>query len=49
MPDGFSKDGTPSSITLIGKLYGEADLLLAGHAFQSATDFHRRIPEAFAP
>ena len=47
LPDGFGKDGTPSSITFIGKLYGEAELLRVGHAFQSATDLHRRIPTGF--
>jgi Asp-tRNA(Asn)/Glu-tRNA(Gln) amidotransferase A subunit family amidase len=48
LPDGFTKTGAPTSITFIGKLYGEAELLRVGHAFQSATDFHRRVPESFA-
>jgi Asp-tRNA(Asn)/Glu-tRNA(Gln) amidotransferase A subunit family amidase len=48
MPNGFAKDGTPTSITLIGRLYGEAELLRVGHAFQAATDLHLRVPEEFA-
>ena len=47
LPNGFRKNGTPSSITFIGKLYGDAEILRLGHAYQSATDFHRRTPEAF--
>jgi Asp-tRNA(Asn)/Glu-tRNA(Gln) amidotransferase A subunit family amidase len=41
-------DGVPTSVVLLGKLYGEAELLRVGHAFQSATDFHTRTPSAFA-
>jgi Asp-tRNA(Asn)/Glu-tRNA(Gln) amidotransferase A subunit family amidase len=48
MPNGFTKNGAPTSFTLIGRLYGEAELLRVGHAFQQATDFHRRVPEAFS-
>ncbi len=45
LPNGFhSKDGTPTSITFIGKLYGETELCALAHAYQQATDFHRRRP-----
>ncbi|MEW6743127.1 MAG: amidase [Planctomycetota bacterium] len=44
LPNGFREDSTPMSITFIGKLYGEADLLAAAHSYQEATDFHRRHP-----
>jgi Asp-tRNA(Asn)/Glu-tRNA(Gln) amidotransferase A subunit family amidase len=47
LPNGFRKNGTPSSITFLGKLYGDAEILRLGHAFQAATDFHRKTPEAF--
>ena len=47
LPNGFRKNGTPTSITFVGKLYGDAEVLRLGHAFQAATDFHRRVPEAF--
>jgi Asp-tRNA(Asn)/Glu-tRNA(Gln) amidotransferase A subunit family amidase len=44
MPSGFREDGTPVSITFVGRLFGEADLLAAGEAYQNATGFHRRHP-----
>jgi Asp-tRNA(Asn)/Glu-tRNA(Gln) amidotransferase A subunit family amidase len=47
LPNGFRKNGTPTSITFVGRLYGDAEILRLGHAFQAATDFHRRVPEGF--
>ncbi|HUU38431.1 MAG TPA: amidase [Candidatus Desulfaltia sp.] len=35
----------PATITFIGRLFGEADLICVAKAFQDATDFHRRHPE----
>ena len=48
MPNGFGADGTPVSLSFIGRLFGEADLLTVGEAYQAATDFHRRRPQKFA-
>lgn len=42
MPD--SPRRSPGSITFIGGLYQDADALLLAHAYQNATDFHRRRP-----
>ncbi len=47
MPIGFSRSGTPLSITLIGNLYDEATILAAAKAFQDKTDFHKKHPEKF--
>jgi Asp-tRNA(Asn)/Glu-tRNA(Gln) amidotransferase A subunit family amidase len=47
LPNGFRKNGTPTSITFVGRLYGDAEILRLGHAFQAATDFHKRVPEGF--
>jgi len=44
LPDGFSRDGTPTSICFIGKLFGEAELLAVAKAYQGATEFHRKHP-----
>ncbi len=44
LPNGFRKDGTPTSITFTGKLFGEADLLAVARAYQDATPFHQRRP-----
>ncbi|MBI3661426.1 MAG: amidase [Acidobacteria bacterium] len=45
LPHGFRKnDGTPTSITFQGRLYGETDVLAVAHAYQQATDFHKKRP-----
>lgn len=44
-PDGFrSNDGTPTSITFLGDLFGDAKMLAAAKAWQDATDFHLKHP-----
>jgi Asp-tRNA(Asn)/Glu-tRNA(Gln) amidotransferase A subunit family amidase len=45
VPNGFTKRGTPTGITFIGKLYGEAELLALAKAYQDATDFHLKHPK----
>jgi Asp-tRNA(Asn)/Glu-tRNA(Gln) amidotransferase A subunit family amidase len=47
LPNGFDEKGSPTSITFIGKLYGEAVLMAVARAYQEATDFHLRHPDAF--
>ena len=47
MPNGFNKFHLPTSITFLGKLYGEANLLMVGKAFQNATGFNEIHPEMF--
>jgi Asp-tRNA(Asn)/Glu-tRNA(Gln) amidotransferase A subunit family amidase len=37
--------GTPTSLTFLGKLYGEAGLLAFARAYQEATGFHLQHPE----
>jgi Asp-tRNA(Asn)/Glu-tRNA(Gln) amidotransferase A subunit family amidase len=41
---GFNSQGQPASLRLTGKLFGEEDILLLAHAFQSRTDYHLRRP-----
>lgn len=41
---GATANGFPVGFQLIGRHFEEALLLRAGHAFQSATDWHRRHP-----
>lgn len=48
LPNGFSERGTPTSITLIGQLFGEANVLAAARAYQDATDHHLKHPPQFA-
>jgi len=44
LPNGFRKNGTPTSITFTGKLFGEAEALLAAKCYQDATGFHLKHP-----
>jgi len=44
LPAGFGNHGMPVGLQLIGNYFGEAQLLQAAHAFQLATDWHRRVP-----
>jgi Asp-tRNA(Asn)/Glu-tRNA(Gln) amidotransferase A subunit family amidase len=37
--------GTPVSLTFVGNLYGESDLLAVAKAYQDATDFHLKHPK----
>ena len=48
LPHGFWEDGTPTSISFIGKLFGETELLAVAHAYQRATDFHLKRPRDFS-
>ncbi len=45
LPDGFTKEGTPTSISFIGQLFGEAKLLAVAKQFQDATDYHLKHPQ----
>jgi len=50
IPDGYrSEDGTPTSFSFVGGLYRDAEALRLAKAVQDATDFHARVPPAFAP
>lgn len=48
VPNGFGPDGSPGSITFIGRVWGDAAALRVAHAYQSATSFHLRRPPAFS-
>ena len=44
VPCGFTADGLPLSLELAGQAFGESQILQLGHAFQSVTDHHLKIP-----
>lgn len=50
LPCGFTRAGLPIGLQLIGHPRDEARLLRLAHAFEQATDYHRRAPalDAFA-
>ncbi len=41
---GFTRSGMPIGMQLMARPFDEATALRAGHAFQQATDWHRRTP-----
>ena len=43
LPNGFF-EGSPTALQLTGKLFGEPELLLLAHAFQTRTDHHLKHP-----
>ncbi len=44
VPCGFDSQGLPASLQLVGRAFGEADVLRVGDAFQRATPWHARQP-----
>ncbi|MBI2821824.1 MAG: amidase [Acidobacteria bacterium] len=44
LPNGFSANGIPTSITFIGRLYEETKILALAKRYQDATDFHLKRP-----
>ena len=49
LPNGYrDENGTPTSISFIGKMFGDGQVLAVAKAYQDATDFHRRHPPGFA-
>ena len=49
VPSGFTAEGTPVSISFVGNLWCDAEAVLVARAYQEATGWHERVPEAFAP
>ena len=48
LPNGFTDDGQPTSITFMGGLFDEGTLLGVAERYQQATDFHRQHPSYFS-
>lgn len=49
LPNGFRTDGTPTSITFLGNLYREDQLLAVAKAYQDATEWNKKHPVVTAP
>lgn len=45
VPNGFRKDGTPTSITFMGDLFREGEALALAKAYQDATAWHLKRPK----
>lgn len=44
LPCGFTSEGLPVGLQIVGSRFGEATVLRLGHAYQRATDWHTRRP-----
>nr|MBO2514516.1 Asp-tRNA(Asn)/Glu-tRNA(Gln) amidotransferase GatCAB subunit A [Gammaproteobacteria bacterium] len=44
VPCGFSRSGLPIGLQISGPAFGELDVLTLAHAYEQATDWHRRRP-----
>jgi aspartyl-tRNA(Asn)/glutamyl-tRNA(Gln) amidotransferase subunit A len=45
LPCGFARAGLPIGLQLAGRPFDEATVLRAGHAYEQATEWHRRAPK----
>jgi len=45
VPCGFSSGGLPIGLQLLGRPFGEGELLRVAHAYEQSTDWHLKRPE----
>ena len=45
LPCGFDGNGAPMGLQLVGRAFEEGLLYRIGHAYQGATDHHRKVPQ----
>lgn len=48
LPNGFNDQGSPTSISFLGKLYGEAALVAFARAYQEKSEWDDKVPPVFA-
>lgn len=48
VPNGFNDQGSPTSISFLGKLYGEAALVAFARAYQEASEWDDKVPPMFS-
>ena len=44
IPCGFTRDGLPIGLQIVGRAWNEARILQVAHQFQHVTDWHRQMP-----
>ncbi len=47
VPNGFNDKGSPTSISFLGKLYGEASVVSLVHAYQQVSEWENMVPPGF--
>jgi aspartyl-tRNA(Asn)/glutamyl-tRNA(Gln) amidotransferase subunit A len=48
LPSGFGRNGLPLGMQIVGRPFGETTILKVGHAYEQATEWHRRRPRLLA-
>jgi Asp-tRNA(Asn)/Glu-tRNA(Gln) amidotransferase A subunit family amidase len=44
LPNGLTDSGRPTNFVIVGRVYGEAELLAGAKAYQDATSWHQKHP-----
>lgn len=47
LPNGFNENGSPTSISFIGNMMGESEIIALGEAFQGYTSYEDKHPDFF--
>ncbi len=47
LPNGFNEEGSPTSISFIGDLYRDGEVVAVAHAYQRGTSWHKNYPPKF--
>jgi len=47
LPDGFLPDGSPHSVSFVGDLFGEAELVAVARAYEELTSWQQERPAGF--
>lgn len=47
LPNGFTEENAPHSISFVGRLYDEASILAVAGSYQQATTWHKKTPPGF--
>ena len=47
LPNGFNEKGYPTSISFIGDLYKDGEVIAVSHAYQRGTGWHKKYPPKF--
>ena len=45
LPCGFTREGLPIGLQIAGRPFDESTVLMAGHAYEQATEWHKRRPD----
>jgi hypothetical protein len=47
LPNGFNEKGSPTSISFMGDLYKDGEVVAVAHVYQRGTGWHKKYPEKF--